>query len=778
MMISDNPIVSSRTIVNQIRSIFNEMDSYKYGIPANIVCLMQASLLLFLKENCIDDNGNFSYDTEDAKSVWLRKVWEIVRPYWKEEENMFCQDAYRTLKMFGAPGELYKNVFDATIDGKGLISLDCGICTGSLAEFATRLLDYKGGPVYDPFAADGEFGRHLCAGDNFYGIVEDELIWQIGIIKYLMHDKLPSANYGPKKGEDMHTYDYIITAPDTKKDLRSRSHFEGIISNMSEKGKAVIVGPSMILHSLHSITKVGLLEENLIDSIILLPRKLLKNTGINAVIVTLRRGRQENTVKMMNATHDCYFTPGESIMDSSTLLIEKILEDFTAGVNVSECSCEEIATNDYCLDPRAYEFARIDIPEGYQVASLEELGERIRTTNLIVPKSCIMISASDLSSNPIDYEIDTSSIKTQSLEKIRRGYQLTTSCVLFGFSGGQLCAAYYRHHNGQEIYANTNLIPIIIRQDRILPEYLVHQIRLFDPKYGSGSTSPSLTMKIPILYPSLEDQRKIIDEATKSNIQAKIRELGLQKEIERLKDEYKVRIRIKKHNLGTLRNELTSSILLAKAVADDTLDGKPIDGDELYSYIDRLETLWSELNNRLEHIADENLFGPAEEFFFEDFIDEICKKRQKKFSISYDIDTHSFDECNADYSIFVNPDDFRQVVQNIKRNAIVHGFNQGRKDYWIKIHIRCDIESQMVVFEFTNNGTPAPSMTSEQFGAAGWHTDINGSKGEGLGGFYINEMTRNFGGGFTPPTTVTTAEESLTTVSVRFPAIIKIEEDE
>lgn len=119
------------------------------------------------------------------------------------------------------------------------------------------------------------------------------------------------------------------------------------------------------------------------------------------------------------------------------------------------------------------------------------------------------------------------------------------------------------------------------------------------------------------------------------------------------------------------------------------------------------------------------------------------------------------------------------MVENIISNAEKHGFNEGRNDYELIISASCDISSEMVVFEFKNNGTPAPAMTTEQFALPGWRTPVNGSKGDGEGGAYISEMTRNFKGQFTPPITLESESGKIeTTITISFPAIIKLDDNE
>jgi signal transduction histidine kinase len=278
----------------------------------------------------------------------------------------------------------------------------------------------------------------------------------------------------------------------------------------------------------------------------------------------------------------------------------------------------------------------------------------------------------------------------------------------------------------------------------------------------------------------LAEQRKQIEDIIQANRLVKVRELGLTQEIIRLKNEYKAKIRMKKHNLGSLKNDITADLEIIHKLTQKALNDDNLNLIIFEKCLSRLKNNWETLDHRLRNIDAENVFGPESEFDFDSYLKNYCTSNQdKKYKIRYELDIHSFEEINAQTLILVNPDDFKQVVENIISNAEKHGFNEGRNDYELIISASCDISSEMVVFEFRNNGTPAPTMTADQFALDGWRTPVNGSEGDGKGGAYISEMTRNFKGQFTPPTTI---EGKLgnkeTTITISFPAMIKLDDNE
>ena len=244
-------------------------------------------------------------------------------------------------------------------------------------------------------------------------------------------------------------------------------------------------------------------------------------------------------------------------------------------------------------------------------------------------------------------------------------------------------------------------------------------------------------------------------------------------------------IRTKKHNLGTVRGNISATIRRLQKQVDESLQTGIIDIKALYDRVYRLLDYWKDLDGRLDKIADENRFKDPEDFDFNEFFKELeSQKSTKSYVITYSLDQATFDEANARLAINVNPDDFKQVVENIICNAEEHGFRDSqREDYYLDIRVYCDENtdgSLRICFQFENNGSPAPEMTKEQFGTAGWHSEVNGSKGEGLGGAYISEMTRHFGGGYEHPQSLIDeiGNYSRTIVLIYFPAIVSFTDDE
>ncbi len=98
--------------------------------------------------------------------------------------------------------------------------------------------------------------------------------------------------------------------------------------------------------------------------------------------------------------------------------------------------------------------------------------------------------------------------------------------------------------------------------------------------------------------------------------------------------------------------------------------------------------------------------------------------------------------------IFVDPNDFQRLVNNILNNAKKHGFtNPDKKDYVIQINASIDVESSMYRIDFRNNGNPLPEgMNKMRYGIKG--EKAGKTAGTGLGGNYVKSFVEHYGGDY------------------------------
>lgn len=772
----------SQARIKEICEILRELDPYyKPWLLESTSIMLRVSLLVFLKERCISEDHTLILSGEGYKSYLLKEIWSQVMAFCSESEEKkeLYFTSYKKLESLNPTSKESVIILDDIIG-----DLDRGkhddveSPSDELSELSVKLLNYKGGIVYNPNAGDGSLGRYLNIGDNYFGATKSPVVWSIGIARMLLQDMLPSNNYvwSPLKSLELSTYDRYINVF-----FEKEFDYDEIFSKLTHDGRSVIVIKENELFYRRNDINEKLIKANVLDKVIFLPTSTLNWSMIGMAILVCQKGRSDQApVTILDASGEEYYTKSRERRRHS-LNISKILYDLedTNADNRIEVSTDSIVDEQYNLSPWVYIKSSKVLPDGYERAAVRNLTKGIPRDAGPLAKDVIMIRTSHLESNQTDFHLDRSTILMGNESKRDEGRVLTKSCLLVATRPGQVFSAYYRYTPGDQFYPAPGFMVLEVDESRIYPEYLVYKLRSINVK-GSSALNRSYIWTYQIEFPSLAEQRKIIEDIVNANRLVKVRELGLTQEIIRLKNEYKAKIRTKKHNLGSLKTDITADIEIINKLIQRALSSGDLNLILLEKCLSRMKNNWETLDHRLCNIDAENVFGPESEFDFDSYLKNYCATNQhKKYKLRYEVDIHSFDEINAQKLILVNPDDFKQVVENIISNAEKHGFNEGRNDYEIIISASCDISSEMVVFEFKNNGTPAPAMTAEQFALPGWRTPINGSEGDGNGGAYISEMTRNFKGGFTPPTTIESKSGNMeTTITIFFPTMIKFDDNE
>ena len=762
-----------------------EIDSYKYNLHHGKVLMIQSSILVFLKEKCISENFTLQEIGHEYKSYLIKGAWSQVMEFCNGSDEMrqLYFNTYQKIEKWGPTSSECEEVFDALIDNHIQIFHEQTTPSEGLARLALKLLDYKGGIVYNPTAGDGTFGRILDIGDAYFGSTYSGTAWSVGIAKMILQDKLPSRNFVYSLDSSLEACDSLEACNYDRYINICRGGFDPdeVFPRLSPEGQAIIILPPGDLIDPRRKEKEKLIQNNLLDTVIFLPPAMIKATNISTALLICKSGRKENAPVIMLDARDEEYTEKGITGKNKTLNVNKLVNDLN-NPNIDnriEVSLEAIINENYNLNPAFYLRPIEPWPEGYEIASLKDLTRPSEfILRKLLPEGIHMIDSSSLTLNQTEFRIDTELLSKTKYNA--DGFLLRDSCLIIAARNRHIFASYYKYSEGEQIYADEFLMTLIVDVNRIDPEYLVLKLRSAELNIGSSSRSRSYILNMLIAYPSLAEQRRIVEDTVKANKQAKIRELGLTEEIIRLKNEYKAKIRTKKHNLGSLKNDITADIEIINKLTQRALNSGDLNLILLEKCLSRMKNNWETLDHRLCNIDAENVFGSESEFDFDSYLKNYCATNQhKKYKLRYEVDIHSFEEINAQKLILVNHDDFKQVVENIVSNAEKHGFNEGRNDYEIIISVSCDISSEMVVFEFRNNGTPAPTMTADQFALDGWRTPVNGSEGDGKGGAYISEMTRNFKGQFTPPTTI---EGKLgnkeTTITISFPAMIKLDDNE
>ena len=256
-----------------------------------------------------------------------------------------------------------------------------------------KLLDVKGGDVYDPCCGSGSMlyvSSKLSEGLNLYGQTLGQMFYQICQTNFFLQDI--SIDLGGKPAntliEDLHSgrkFDYVLSNPpfnlskwncglDCEDDSRwkygvppeSNANYawiQHIVSHLSDDGCAAVILPNGTLTTqvkLERIIRYNILHEGLVEAIITLPANIFYGTKVPCCIWILRKQKKNNPrILMVDArgfdlTNDNLEIQQEICKITELILRYRSNDVFEKTDWYSVVSLEDIAKENYILSPNLY----------------------------------------------------------------------------------------------------------------------------------------------------------------------------------------------------------------------------------------------------------------------------------------------------------------------------------------------------------------------------------------------------------------------------------------
>lgn len=210
----------------------------------------------------------------------------------------------------------------------------------------------------------------LKKGNDFSVIGKSENIQDI---KYntIISNPPYSIEWQPKYDKRFEGYEL---APKSKADF---AFVLDILYRLSDNGKAFMILPHGVLFrgSAEGKIRKQLIENNLIDSIIGLPKKMFLNTGIPTFILILNKNKQDKNILFIDSSKNCIKQAKQNDMNDEQ--INKIIETYKNRKEIEKyshlASFEEVVKNDYNLNIPRY----IDTFETEPLPDLKEVVQDI-----------------------------------------------------------------------------------------------------------------------------------------------------------------------------------------------------------------------------------------------------------------------------------------------------------------------------------------------------------------------------------------------------------------
>ena len=653
--------------------------------------------------------------------------------------------------------------------------------------------------VYNPFAGIGSY--QLDNKEVYYLSQElNRQAWIIGKIRMLLNDisvDYQCENSLYRWAGDNSKFDAVVATPpfgaridnQQQHELSFNTKFhhnryeswilEKGLKSINDKGCVICIMPTSFLFDSSKATvefRRYLVENGYISKLILLPNNIFYFTGINTVIVELRKYHSNNIV-MVDGTS--LYTRKNN---RSTLNWEELI---TAIRNIDSNFVKIVSNDDipkvyYDISPSLYingTLKDIEVPDGYKLEKLGTIitayrGNRIAVDNIRVMKG------KDLADGRFSFD---RTFENVDLETLNQRLSLLDKDLLLMLRIGKLKPTLFHHNPGYKVCCNQNVFSFEINADLVDAKYLLNELgKEYVEKQviarSNGAAMQSITMdsllEVKVLIPESIDMQKIAYDSDKRNyalLQA--RELGLEEIIAQMKSEYLSEVSMRKHDMKPYLRELSSTAKLLKHLI--SIDNITDHIASIKDVINNQQIAIAKLNLLVDSLSDEEVFGVVERINLDKFFTEleINHPSTSRYDIIYDEDSISLMEygfkrppddldiedikkfLSSDisyYDLYVNIaySDLQRLVSNITMNAELHGFiDNTRDDYEIRIDLSVDAEKKMFCIDFRNNGEPLPSgLTKERYGLKGEKAGVTGNTG--VGGYRVKSIVKHYGGDY------------------------------
>jgi type I restriction enzyme M protein len=292
-----------------------------------------------------------------------------------------------------------------------------------------------------------------------------------------------------------------------------------ILEFLEENGKAFILTTNgYLFRSQNKDLRKYLLEKKYIESIIQLPDRLLKNTGIPISIVILSK-KDNNKIKMIDASR--IYTQGKRNKILTDENIREILDIYKKEEH--EVGLEEIIEKEYTLLPKRYA-KNIEFENSIKINEISEeifRGVQIPSKKLNEMQThdedydYEVLNVGDIDEFKINYD---NLLKIQSTNKKYDKYLVKDKDFIMTIRGTTFKSAVVEIEDERKIIATGNIMVLRLDTNKVNPYYLK---TFLDSKIGrkllysieTGSSLISISKKtltnaeIPLL--DLEDQKEI-----------------------------------------------------------------------------------------------------------------------------------------------------------------------------------------------------------------------------------------------------------------------------
>ncbi len=686
--------------------------------------------------------------------------------------------------------EIFEALLKSIFDYQGKRSSD-SIQPQEISQLIMNFADLQDeAKIYNPFAGLASFGTNLCKNQEYYAQEINESTWAIGQLRLKAHN----GNFAPwyylqnsiENWFEHKNFDLIVATPPFGFRIRKnyRSHLTGEdyknvetflidrgIHSLKNNGKLIVVLPLSFLFNGGRVAKFkkGLIENDLIDSVITLPSGLFSNTSIPVCIVVLKKiATRPGYVKFVDASS---FYNKDGIRSRTLKYIEllELLKDDSENQFIRYIDTKTIRENDFDLSVGRYFLQKII---GVELLSFSSI---IKGPKAPGHKSMKQVQIRDLKDDVFDSTLTSDELESK---VIKRGTFriIEESCLLIATRWNTLKPTFFKY-TGEPIVISLAVVALKFNEDIVDPTFLINEfsadyVQEQVLSYRVGSVQPMLRKKdlekIIFKLPSMQEQRAKVSGIIE--LSTKLRKLKIDKEdlLSGYKKEETESSTSLSHILGKPLLSIGSSLEIIQNALyklDPNWKNHLISYSKQFTLSDAFDSI-SKNVKYIQELADENtsLVSVSNfeltELHFLKFLSEFIKNEKKslnnKISLHLDIHHDIKEQMNNQVLVKGNPQKLRIVLINLIDNAKTHAFVNNDEVNKINIEIlpfssnekeasflnyNIDGKRSYIEVKVSNTGSSFPKdFTLKDYVRKNFAAGKK--RNRGLGGYEVNEILK------------------------------------
>ena len=709
----------------------------------------------------LDYNYHKNYTNTNLFLVWYKLC--CISLLWYEENALW---AFK---------EVYKKI-------EGLIRFGNTSQPKEITSLALNLLNPMDGDVYNPYSSSDILDylqESKEKGFKSLYFLQNIDKKQCAIIKLayllceldsnLVIDTDPINDWRGSIG-----FDYIISTPPwgvRSKDSECKISELDYLARSSRDTlhRSVGIYPASICYSKKSLEVIKeLVENDWLESVILLPKNIFPQTSIESVVIVVNKKKeQKGEVRFIDASKCFISDKNRNILDLEKVLSMLRNTDNIDGVRIVES--KSLKFHGWTIHPNAYTSVdKYTYPEGYTLVELGEILDRYEVRRIAANTEGYLVKTKHL---------NTSSLNClEPLEKFEytsdliHAVRVEEPVILLSMTPGYL-PTYCIASPEKPIYVNHGIKIFRLKRNCswVLPEYLCYELsrRLKNHRKALPiDLFNAIFLQLKVAFPSrnLEEQKLVVKEAIQQLKLAQAKELGLQEVIESMKADYMNTIRMRKHDMRPHLTNL-SSVGRMMRVYINQLNEKPEIQEKFSDLINEYQKSLDSLTNLVSVLSEEDKFGESEIIDINQYFKQLEESNDATISgynLNYHIDINSLyeseilgEDCqdigehqNIPLYVDIARVDLERLITNIFENAKNHGFvDKESNNNFIRMILSFDSESDAFQIDFINNGNPLPEgMDKVRYGLRGEKAGKTG--GTGNGGYIVKSITQHYKGDY------------------------------